>query len=106
MTQGRARQTQGRENGHDHIVRHRPGGAAARRRRVLLQTKGVSRKGGSLAGIIRPLTTTLTCSYGLSPALTRGGPPACHKGHRARLCGGQSRSTTLRRELLIFSAPL
>ena len=55
MTQGRARQTQGRENGHDHIVRHRPRGAAARRRRVLLQTQGVSRKGGSLAGIIRPV---------------------------------------------------
>jgi hypothetical protein len=33
-------------------------------------------------------------------------PPARRQGHRARPCGGQSRSTTLRRELLIFSAPL
>ena len=70
MTQGRARQTQGRENGHDHIARHRPRGAAARRRRILLQTQGLSRKGGSLAEIIRPLRH-LHCSLGPSPALTR-----------------------------------
>jgi hypothetical protein len=56
MTQGRARDTQGRENGHDHIARHRPRGAAARRRRILLQTQGLSRTGGSLARIVRFLT--------------------------------------------------
>jgi hypothetical protein len=45
MTQGRARETQGRENGHDHIARHRPRGATDRRRRILLQTQGLSRTG-------------------------------------------------------------
>jgi hypothetical protein len=56
MTQGRARQTNGRENGHDHFARHRLRCAAARRRWTLLQTQGLSRKGGWLAGIIRRLT--------------------------------------------------
>ena len=56
MTQGRACQTHGRENGHDHIARHRPRGTAARRRWILLQTQDLSRKGGWLAGIIRRLT--------------------------------------------------
>jgi hypothetical protein len=45
MTQGRARETQGRENGHDHSARHRPRGAAARRRWILLQTQGLSSDG-------------------------------------------------------------
>jgi hypothetical protein len=61
-------ETQGRENGHDHIARHRPRGAAARRRRILLQTQGLSRTGGSLAGIVRPLTHVHR-SHGLSPIL-------------------------------------
>jgi hypothetical protein len=104
MTRGRAGQTHRRENGHDHIVRHRPRGAAARRRRILLQTQGLSRKGGSLAGVIRPLTTRTPRSHGLSPALTRGVPPVCHKGHCARPCGGQSRSTTLRRVVDLLCA--
>src|SRR4030095_4232189 len=43
----------GRDNGHEHIVRHRPRGAAARWWWILLQTQGWSREGGSLAGIIR-----------------------------------------------------
>ena len=40
-----------RENGHNHFARHRPRGAADRRRRILLQTQGLSRKGRWLAGI-------------------------------------------------------
>ena len=49
----------GRENGHDHFARHRPRGAAARRRRVLLQTSGLSWKGGcSLAGSLARLRHT------------------------------------------------
>src|SRR4249920_3815706 len=51
MTEGRARQKhKGEKNGHDHFARHRPRGAAARRRRVLLQTSDVTRKGRSLVG--------------------------------------------------------
>src|SRR4030095_11587066 len=46
MTQGRAREAQERENGHDHIARHRLRGAAARRRRILLPSQGVSRTRG------------------------------------------------------------
>jgi hypothetical protein len=46
MTQGRARQTHRRENGHDYFDRHPPRRAAARRRRIFLQTQGLSRRGG------------------------------------------------------------
>src|SRR4029453_10593752 len=60
MTQGRARQTQGRENGHDHIARHRPRGAAARGRRILLQTQGLSRN-----GCFAPRDRALTIASGL-----------------------------------------
>jgi hypothetical protein len=55
--QDRAHQAYGRENGHEHLAHHRPRGPAARRRRILLQTQGLSRKSRSLAGIIRPFTT-------------------------------------------------
>ena len=65
---GPRRETQGRENGHNYIARHRPRGAAARRRRILLQTQGLSRTGGSLAGIVRPLTQVHR-THGLSPIL-------------------------------------
>ena len=85
MTQGRARHTQGRDNGHDHFARHRPRGAAAWRRWILLQTQGLSRKGGSLAGIIRPVTKRTPRSHELSSALTRGGPSAPQGPRRANL---------------------
>jgi hypothetical protein len=106
MTQGRARQTQGRENGHNHFTRHRPRGAAARRRRLLLQTPGVSRKGASVfRGHSSP--------YDPRPALSRAvvgldarRPVGAARATSRELAEGQSRSTTLRRELLIFSAPL
>jgi hypothetical protein len=61
-----------RENGHNHFARHRPRGAAGRRRRILLQTQGLSRKGGWLAGIIRP-SWPVHRSHGLSPILAHGG---------------------------------
>ena len=68
---GRARQTHGRENGHDHIARHRPRGAAARRRWILLQTQGLSRKGGVRSpGSFAPLRRTHR-SGGLVPACGR-----------------------------------
>jgi hypothetical protein len=59
-----------RENGHNHFARHRPRGAAGRRRRILLQTQGLSRKGGWLAGIIRP-SWPVHRFHGLSPILAR-----------------------------------
>jgi hypothetical protein len=71
MTQGRARQTHGRENGHDHIARHRLGGASARRRRIPLQTQGVSRRGGGRSlGSFAPFTAHIS-PHKLSPACAR-----------------------------------
>ena len=67
MTQGRARETQGREHGHDHIARHRPRGANARRRWILLQSQGLS-WGRSLIGSFAALRQVHR-SHGLSPAV-------------------------------------
>src|SRR5688572_31302566 len=62
----RRRETHGRENGHDHIARHRPRGTAARRRWILLQTQGLSRQGGWLAGIISPPNGRCTAPWAVA----------------------------------------
>lgn len=46
MTHAALTKQRERENGHDHIARHRLRGAAARRRRILLQSQGLRRTGG------------------------------------------------------------
>jgi hypothetical protein len=46
MMQAALAKQQGRDNGHDYFDRHRPRSAAARRRRIVLQTQGLSRKRG------------------------------------------------------------
>jgi hypothetical protein len=62
----------GENNGHDHIARHRPRSANARRRWILLQSQGLSWKDGSLAGSFTALRQVHR-SHGLTPALTCGG---------------------------------
>jgi hypothetical protein len=86
MTQRRARETQGREHGHDHITCHRPRGAAARRRWILLQTQGLSRKGGWLAGIIRPVARPLPfASHGITGVAERSRTSHLHRLARLEL---------------------
>ena len=83
MTQGRARQTHGRENGHDYFARHRPRSAAARRRRTFLQTQGLSRKRGVLRASARRLR----------PISSRGlaRPPAARSRRRSGLAPRSSK---------------
>jgi hypothetical protein len=93
-----------------------------------LKTKGISIERTTTSDYVKTATVTdpagncvvfaeLAASLSISPLSSAAGsatevraaderPPARRKGHCARPCGGQSRSTTLRRELLIFSAPL
>jgi hypothetical protein len=58
LTQGRARHSHRRENGYDHFTCHRPRGAAPRRRRVLLQTQDLSRRGHSPGSFAAPSHTS------------------------------------------------
>jgi hypothetical protein len=77
-----------------------------RRRRIHLQTQGLSRKGGSLVGIIRPLTTRTPRSHRAVAGVDARQAAGVSQGPSRATLRSQSRSTTLRRELLIFNAPL
>ena len=51
----RSRNTRERQNGHDHITHHRLRGAAARRRRILLPSQGLTRMGGYARTPVPPI---------------------------------------------------